>query len=102
MSESPHTSWFPTAGKTRPGRPAFSISRSGLGSCFSTSSFTSFQYGLSEGLPPCLPHQTRSPVLRRNLAFPLLISFTTSRATQSPPCSRNIVWHARHQFHVLD
>src|SRR5215813_9436283 len=90
-SESSHTSWLPTAGKTRPGRPAARICSSGAGSCFKTSSYTNLQYGFSEGVGPCLPHQTMSPVLRMNLARPLWTSCTISRATHSPPCSRNIV-----------
>src|SRR5215467_13935589 len=90
-SESSHTSWLPTAGKTRPGRPAARIWSSGAGSCFNTSSYTRLQYGFSEGVGPCLPHQTMSPVLSMNLALPLWTSFTTSRPTHSPPCNRNIV-----------
>src|SRR5262249_61334306 len=59
--------------------------------CFNTSSYTSRQYGFSEGVGPCLPHQTMSPVLSMNLALPRWTSFTTSWATHSPPCNRNIV-----------
>ena len=79
-------------GKKRPSSPAARISGSGAGNCWSTISFTRFQYGLSATVRPCLPHQTMSPVLRTNLARPLWIACTTPRATQSPPCSRNIVW----------
>ena len=90
-SESFHTSWLPTVGNIRPGSPAARISSSGGGSCLSTLSFTSVQYGFSEGDAPCLPHQTRSPVFRTNRARPRWTSFTTSRATQSPPSIRNMV-----------
>src|SRR6516162_10366988 len=90
-SESDHTSWLPTAGNTRPSIPAFFISSSGGGNCCNTSLSTSVQYGLADGLSPCRPHHTRSPVFRRNFAFPVLMSLTTSRATHSPPSKRNIV-----------
>src|SRR6516162_1960895 len=90
-SESDHTSWLPTAGNTRPSIPAFFISSSGGGNCCNTSLSTSVQYGLSDGLSPCLPHHTKSPVFKRNVAFPVLMSLTTSRATHWPPSNRNIV-----------
>src|SRR5271165_2945285 len=75
----------------RPSSPAARISSSGGGSFFSMVSLTRFQYGLSSTVNPWLPHQTTSPLLMTKLARPALTSRTISRATQSPPCSRNIV-----------
>src|SRR5208337_595293 len=75
----------------RPSSPAARISSSGGGSFFSMVSLTRLQYGLSSTVKPWLPHQTTSPLLMTKLARPALTSLTISRATQSPPCSRNIV-----------
>src|SRR5271165_1046298 len=75
----------------RPSSPAARISSSGGGSFFSIVSLTRLQYGLSSTVKPWLPHQTTSPLLTTKLARPALTSLTISRATQSPPCSRNIV-----------